>query len=101
MRDPTTLNRQGPDEGLNYRSEIFFHSAEQQKAAQETIAKVTKARIWKRPIVTAVTAFTNFYRAEDYHRDYYRRHPDVPYSKNVIAPKLKEFRAKFKSKLKS
>ena len=96
LRDPTTLNRQGPDEGTNYRSVIFYRSDEQKKAAQEMIRKVTMARIWKNPIVTPVTPFTNFYRAEDYHLDYYRRNPDKPYCQSVIAPKLAALRAKFK-----
>jgi peptide-methionine (S)-S-oxide reductase len=97
LRDPTTLNRQGPDEGANYRSVIFYHTKEQQKAAEEAIRAVAAAKIWKAPIVTPVTAFTNFYQAEDYHRDYYRRHPDVPYSRQVIAPKIEYLHAKFAS----
>jgi peptide-methionine (S)-S-oxide reductase len=100
VRNPTTLNRQGPDVGPQYRSVIFYRSAEQKRAAEETIKKFTAARIWKKPIVTAVTPFTNFYRAEDYHLDYYRRHPTQPYCLLVIAPEIKEFREKFKSKLK-
>jgi peptide-methionine (S)-S-oxide reductase len=100
MRDPTTLNRQGPDVGTNYRSEIFAHNSKQQAAANQAIREVTAAKIWENPIVTPVTKFTNFYQAEDYHRDYFRRHPDVAYSQSVIAPKIATLRVKFKAKVK-
>lgn len=100
-RNPTTLNKQGADEGPNYRSAIFFRNAAQQKAARATIAKITAAKLWKQPIVTEVTPFSNFYRAEDYHFNYYLRNTDAPYCQAVIAPKLEELRAKFKDKLKS
>lgn len=100
VRDPTTKDRQGPDEGPQYRSIIFYHNAEQQKLAREAIAQVAAAHVWKAPIVTEVEPFTNFYRAEDYHLDYYHRHPDEPYCKDVIAPEIADFQAKFKSRLK-
>jgi peptide-methionine (S)-S-oxide reductase len=101
VRDPTTLNKQGADEGPNYRSVIFFHSPAQQKAARGEIRRVTQARVWKQPIVTRVERFSNFYKAEDYHFNYYNRNIDAPYCKAVIAPKLVELRAKFGPKLKS
>jgi peptide-methionine (S)-S-oxide reductase len=100
VRNPTTRNRQGPDEGPQYRSVIFYRNEEQHRAAVETIRKITAAHLWPRPIVTAVTPFTNFYRAENYHLDYYRRHPNEPYCRYVIAPEIAEFRARFKTKLK-
>jgi peptide-methionine (S)-S-oxide reductase len=100
VRNPTTLNKQGPDEGPQYRSVIFYHNPQQKKAAQDTIAKFTSSHVWKDPIVTKVTPFTNFYRAEDYHLDYYNRHPNEPYCQFVVAPEIKEFREKFASKLK-
>jgi methionine-S-sulfoxide reductase len=100
VRDPTSLNRQGNDEGTEYRSVIFYRSEEQHKAAQEMIQKFNAAHTWPKPIVTEVKPFTNFYRAEDYHIDYYKHHPEVPYCKAVIAPEIAEFRAKFKAKLK-
>ena len=78
VHDPTTLNRQGPDVGTQYRSAIFYHNDEQKQAAQKVIKEVTEARLWKDPIVTPVTPFTNFYRAEDYHLNYYSLHPDQP-----------------------
>jgi peptide-methionine (S)-S-oxide reductase len=95
MRDPTTLNRQGPDQGTNYRSVIFAHNAAQRKAATQAIREVTAAEVWQAPIVTPVTDFSNFYQAEDYHRDYYRRHPEYAYNRGVVAPKLKELKKKF------
>jgi|SRR5579871_931181 len=101
VRDPTTLNQQGPDVGPQYRSVIFYHNEAQHRMAQEMIRKITAERLWPHPIVTTVTPFTNFYRAEDYHLDYYRRHPDQEYCRFVIAPEIANFRAKFKSKLKN
>jgi peptide-methionine (S)-S-oxide reductase len=100
MRDPTTLNRQGPDAGTNYRSVIFTHGPQQQKTAAAAIREVAAANIWKDPIVTPVTPFTNFYQAEEYHRDYFRRHPDIAYSQSVIAPKIAALRTKFKANIK-
>jgi peptide-methionine (S)-S-oxide reductase len=100
LRDPTTLNRQGPDVGTNYRSVIFFHNDEQQKAATEAMEEIKAAKVWKAPIVTELTPFANFYQAEDYHRDYYRLNPDLPYNQAVVAPKLADLRAKFASKVK-
>jgi peptide-methionine (S)-S-oxide reductase len=101
VRNPTTLNKQGPDEGPQYRSVIFYHTENQKQVAQKVIEEITAAHLWKNPIVTPVTPFTNFYRAEDYHLDYYNLHPDQPYCKQVIAPEIAEFREKFKSRLKS
>lgn len=71
--DPTTLNRQGPDIGSQYRSVIFTHSPEQEKTARAKIAALTKAGRYKRPIVTTVEPFKNFYRAEDYHQRYFEK----------------------------
>lgn len=101
IRNPTTLNKQGPDEGPQYRSVIFYHNPAQRMAANEAIRKIGAARIWKGEIVTPVLPFANFYTAEKYHFDYYNQHPDEPYCRGVIAPEIEEFRTKFKSKLKS
>jgi peptide-methionine (S)-S-oxide reductase len=95
MRDPTTLNQQGPDVGTQYRSAIFAHSPAQAEAAREAIGKITEAKVWKDPIVTPVEEVSNFYRAEEYHVDYYNRHSDNAYSRAVIAPKLAELQNKF------
>lgn len=100
VRDPTTRDRQGNDEGPQYRSIIFYRNEEQHKAATEMIKQFTDRHVYADPIVTEVKPFTNFYRAEDYHLDYYHKHPDQPYCANVIAPEIEYFRAKFKSKLK-
>jgi peptide-methionine (S)-S-oxide reductase len=99
-RNPTTLNRQGPDTGTQYRSVIFAHDKEQERIAREAIKKIAAAHVWKDPIVTPVVAFSNFYRAEDYHLDYYNKHPDEPYTRGVVKPEVEEFREKFKDKLK-
>lgn len=99
-RNPTTRDRQGPDEGPQYRSIIFYRNEAQQRAATEMIQKINTSHIWPDPIVTKVQPYTQFYRAESYHFDFYRQHPDQPYCRNVVAPELAEFRAKFKAKLK-
>jgi peptide-methionine (S)-S-oxide reductase len=100
IHDPTTLDRQGADIGNQYRSAIFFHSPEQERVARETIARLGTEKLWEDPIVTEVTAFTVFYPAEDYHRDYYQRNPGQPYCRVVIAPKVAKARQKFYDKLK-
>ena len=100
VRNPTTPNKQGNDEGPQYRSIIFYHNEAQHKAATEMIQKFTKEHVWPNPIVTEVAPFSNFYKAEDYHVNYYALHPDERYCHYVIAPEIAEFRAKFKSKLK-
>ena len=100
VRNPTTLDKQGNDVGTEYRSVIFYRNEDQRKAAVETIKKINDSKIWKAPVVTTVQAYSAFYRAEDYHFDYYRLHPNQSYCKFVIAPEIEEFRKKFKSKLK-
>ena len=76
MHDPTTLNRQGNDRGSQYRSAIFYTSEAQKKTAEAVKAKVNASGKWKSPVVTEVTAFTNFYPAETEHQDYLQKHPD-------------------------
>ena len=98
--DPTTLNRQGADEGTQYRSAIFYGSDAQRKEAEEIIRELTAEKVFRDPIVTEVAPLTAFYPAEDYHRGYYGRNPAKPYCRAVIAPKLAKFRAHWKSKLK-
>lgn len=71
--DPTTLNRQGPDVGTQYRSAIFFHDAEQEAAAREAMAALEKAAVFKRPIVTEIKSASGFYRAEEYHQQYFEK----------------------------
>jgi peptide-methionine (S)-S-oxide reductase len=97
--DPTTLNRQGADEGTQYRSAIFFHDADQEKTAHEVIAELTAKQLFPRPIVTEVTAAATFYPAEDYHQDYYRNNPNQGYCQAVINPKVAKLRQLFAKKL--
>jgi peptide-methionine (S)-S-oxide reductase len=99
IHDPTTLNRQGPDVGTQYRSAIFYHSPEQRETAESVIRELEAEGIWDAPIVTQVVPFEAFYPAEPYHREYFRRHPTQPYCSVVIAPKVAKFRKKFTEKL--
>jgi peptide-methionine (S)-S-oxide reductase len=98
--DPTTLNRQGADVGNQYRSVIFYHNEEQKQAAEQAIAELNAAKIWDNPIVTQVEPFKNFYKAEDYHRKYFSRHPEAVYCRIVVAPKIAKLRKKYREKLK-
>ncbi len=100
IHDPTTLNRQGMDVGPQYRSAIFYHDEAQKAAAERVIAEMEQAGVWDDPIVTEVTPFTAFYPAEDYHRRYFQLHPDQPYCRAVIAPKVAKFRKKYLDRLK-
>jgi peptide-methionine (S)-S-oxide reductase len=90
--DPTQLNRQGPDTGTQYRSAIFYNSAEQKSIADAYIAQLNKAGVFKRPIVTQVVPLKAFYEAEGYHQDYARQHPDEPYIAINDLPKVAELR---------
>jgi peptide-methionine (S)-S-oxide reductase len=101
IHDPTTLNRQGVDEGTQYRSAIFYHSPEQRAVAEEVIAELTAKRVWDDPIVTEVTPLDAFYPAEEYHRDYFERNPGQPYCRVVIEPKVAKFRKQYLAKLRS
>jgi peptide-methionine (S)-S-oxide reductase len=98
--DPTTPNRQGADEGSQYRSVIFYSNEAQKEEAQKIISELTEEKVFRNPIVTEVVPLVTFYPAEDYHRDYYRRNSGKPYCQVVIAPKLAKFRAHFQTKLK-
>jgi len=98
--DPTSLNRQGNDVGTQYRSAIFYHDAAQKEKAEEYKAKLDKSGAYNKPIVTEITAFSNFYPAENYHQDYYRLHGTQPYCTFVIRPKVEKFEKVFKDKLK-
>ena len=101
IHDPTTLNRQGNDVGTQYRSAIFFHSPEQERAAREVIANLDKEKLWRDPIVTEVAPASAFYVAEAYHQEYYERvGGSNPYCSFVIEPKVAKFRKKFFERLK-
>ena len=101
IHDPTTLDRQGADVGSQYRSIIFYHNTYQKTVAEKMIRKTNEEKFWEHPVVTQVAAFTNFYSAEDYHQDYYKRNPSQGYCKVVIDPKIAAFRKKYLAKLKS
>lgn len=98
--DPTTLNRQGADMGTQYRSAIFFHSDEQKRVAHEVKEMLAKAKIWNDAIVTEITPFSKFYKAEDYHQDYFANNKNQPYCQMVINPKVGKFEKLFKDYLK-
>ncbi|MEW6196815.1 MAG: peptide-methionine (S)-S-oxide reductase MsrA [Bacteroidota bacterium] len=98
--DPTTLNRQGADVGTQYRSVIFYHNEEQKAAAEKIIKELNEAKIWDKPIVTEVSKFKKFYKAEDYHQDYYRNNPYQGYCSFVITPKIEKFKKIFADKIK-
>jgi peptide-methionine (S)-S-oxide reductase len=100
IHDPTTLNRQGADVGTQYRSAIFYHTPDQKATAEQVIQEITAAGVWEKPIVTEVTPFSAFYKAEAYHQEYFQRNPQQPYCQFVIAPKVASFRKKFLAKLK-
>jgi peptide-methionine (S)-S-oxide reductase len=93
--DPTELNRQGPDTGAQYRSAIFYSTEEQKQLAESYIAELTKAKTFKRPIVTQIVALDKYYQAENYHQDYLVRHPDEEYIVVHDKPKLKNLRKQF------
>lgn len=98
--DPTTLNRQGADVGTQYRSAIFYHNDEQKAIAEQVKKETDTAKIWDDPIVTEISKFSEFYKAESYHQDYYNQNSFQPYCMMVINPKLSKFKKEFSSKLK-
>ncbi|MCW4015132.1 MAG: peptide-methionine (S)-S-oxide reductase MsrA [Candidatus Bathyarchaeota archaeon] len=98
--DPTTINRQGADVGSQYRSVIFYHNENQKKVAEQVINEFNTAKSWDAPIVTQIEPFEKFYKAEEYHKRYFRRHPEAAYCKIVIAPKIVKLRKKYREKLK-
>ena len=100
IHDPTTLNYQDADYGTQYRSAIFYHTAEQRQEAEQMIGELTASGVWPRPIVTEVKPLTEFYPAEEYHRQYFSRNPEQGYCQVVIAPKLDKFRQKYAARLK-
>jgi len=98
--DPTELNRQGPDEGPQYRSSIFYGNADEKMVAEAYIRQLTDAKVFNRPIVTKVVALDGFYPAEEYHQNFLARHPDHPYIVVNDLPKLRALKAEFPELLK-
>jgi peptide-methionine (S)-S-oxide reductase len=99
--DPTTLNRQGADVGTQYRSVIFYHDDKQLETAHQTIKELNGSKVWKNPIVTELSPFKAFYKAEDYHQEFYERNRNYPYCQVVIEPKIAKLRQHYLSKLKT
>jgi len=97
IHDPTTLNRQGNDVGTQYRSVIFYHSPEQQATAKQVIACM--ASVWDAPIVTLLEPIPDYYKAEDYHQNYYRNNPMQGYCAFVVEPKVAKFRKTFADRI--
>lgn len=98
--DPTQLNRQGNDVGTQYRSVIFYHNEDQHKKAEFYKEKLQKSGAYDKPVVTEIAALPTFYKAENYHQDYYNLNGSQPYCSYVIRPKLEKFKKVFKEKLK-
>lgn len=98
--DPTTPNRQGNDVGPQYRSVIFYHNQHQKDVAEQYKAKLDKSGAFAKPIVTTLEPMTKFYKAENYHQDYYNQNGNQPYCQFVVRPKVEKFKKVFKDKLK-
>ena len=101
IHDPTTLNRQGADVGPQYRSVIFYHDDSQRIAAEKIMGEIAAEQIWADPIVTQIEPISEFFIAEHYHQEYYKRNPDQGYCQVVIAPKVVKFRKTFANRLKA
>jgi len=95
IHDPTTLNRQGNDIGSQYRSVIYAHDKEQRMIAQNVIKQLTQGNIFDQPIVTELVDLPTYYKAEDYHQNYFNNHPDQGYCAFVVSPKVSKFRKQF------
>lgn len=100
VHDPTTLNRQGADVGTQYRSGIYYHNEEQRQVALKVIEDLNNSGAFDTPIVTEVKAFSIFYKAEDYHQNYYSANGSEPYCRMVIQPKIEKFKKVFRDDLK-
>lgn len=98
--NPTTLNRQGNDVGTQYRSAIFYHNDEQKRLAEAMIGRLTAEKVFDQPIVTEITAASEFYKAEGYHQNYFSDNTAKPYCTLVIQPKLNKFAKEFAEKIK-
>lgn len=100
VHDPTTLNRQGADVGTQYRSAIFYKNEDQKKTAQSIIDELNASKVYSSKIVTTLEPFKKFYKAEEYHQNYYENNKDKPYCQFVIQPKIEKFEKVFKDRLK-
>jgi peptide methionine sulfoxide reductase msrA/msrB len=100
VHDPTTLNRQGGDIGTQYRSVIFYRNEEQKKEAESIVSALNKENVYGKPVVTEISKFDKFYKAEDYHQNYYNQNQEQPYCQMVIQPKIEKFEKLFKDRVK-
>jgi peptide-methionine (S)-S-oxide reductase len=100
IHDPTTLNKQGADIGSQYRSVIYYHSDDQKRSAEHFKARLEEEGVFDKPIVTEISPATTFYKAEDYHQNYYNLNNNAPYCTYVIEPKLEKFKKAFNPLLK-
>lgn len=100
LHDPTTLNRQGADVGTQYRSAIFYHDQKQKGTAEKVKTEIEKSGMYKDPVVTKIESFKNFYKAEDYHQDFYQRNLSTSYCQIVIDPKIQKLYKDFKDQIK-
>lgn len=98
--DPTTLNKQGADEGTQYRSVVFYHNDSQKKIAEEYKAQLNQSQVYNNPVVTEISPFKEFYPAEEYHQNYYTLNPNQGYCQYVIRPKVEKFNKEYASKIK-
>lgn len=101
LHDPTTPDRQGGDVGTQYRSGVFYHDEEQRRTAELVVRELEAEHVFDDPIVTKIEPLDVFYPAEEYHKEYYRRNPNQPYCRAVIAPKVAKLRSKYLEKLKA
>jgi peptide-methionine (S)-S-oxide reductase len=100
LHDPTTKNRQGADVGTQYKSVVFYANEDQKKSAEKIIEKITKEKLWDKPIVTEIIELKGFYKAEDYHQNYYNNNKAQPYCSLVIGPKIQKLKIQFANRLK-
>ncbi|MBI4091897.1 MAG: peptide-methionine (S)-S-oxide reductase MsrA [Candidatus Levybacteria bacterium] len=100
LHDPTTLNRQGNDIGTQYRSVIFYHSSGQKETAENLRERIDDEHIYQNKIITEIVPFENFYKAEDYHQNYYEKNREAGYCRVIIDPKIKKLLREFKEEVK-
>lgn len=99
--DPTTLNRQGNDAGTQYRSVVFYHNDNQKQIAEQYKKQLNESKTWPNPVVTEISPFSVFYKAEDYHQNYFNQNGDEPYCQYVVRPKVEKFKKHFQDKMKT
>ncbi|TNE53754.1 MAG: peptide-methionine (S)-S-oxide reductase [Bacteroidetes bacterium] len=100
VHDPTQMNRQGNDIGTQYRSVVFYHDEDQRSLAEVYKQKLRDEKVWDAEVVTEISPLTNYFKAEDYHANYFANNPDQPYCSSVVRPKVEKFRKVFAERLK-